>query len=83
MLHIKGRAAKKMTASVGLTAALRAAATPLFNQAFHEELRKTFKRHKKPCIHKLRVLYPNYCMQKALLLALDLHTEGLQTICCM
>ena len=43
-----------MTASVGLTAALRAAATPLFNQAFYTELRKKLKRHKKPCIHKLR-----------------------------
>ena len=56
-----------MTASVGLTAALRAAATPLFNQDFHAELRKTLKRHEKPCIRKLRVLQPNCCMQKALL----------------
>ena len=63
----KGSATKKMTASVGLTAALRAAATPLCNQDFHAELRKTLKRHEKPCIRKLRVLQPNCCMQKALL----------------
>ena len=35
-----------MIASVGLTAALRAAATPLFNQDFYAELRMTLKRHK-------------------------------------
>ena len=37
-----------MTASVGLTAALRAAATPRFNQDFHAELSKTLKMHKNP-----------------------------------
>ena len=58
----KGNATTKMTASVGLTAALRAAATPLFNQDFHAELRKTLKRHKKPYICKLRMLQPNCCM---------------------
>ena len=43
-----------MTASIGLTAALRAAATPLFNQDFYAEFRKIHKRHVRPWIRKQR-----------------------------
>ena len=47
-LYANSSATTKKTSSLGLTAALRAAATPRFNQDFHAELRKTLKRHKKP-----------------------------------
>ena len=54
MLNVKSSATTKMTASIGLTAALRAAATPLFNQGFYAEFRKIHKRHVRPWIRKQR-----------------------------
>ena len=81
LLRVKSSATKKMTASIGLTAAPRAAATPLFNQDFHAELRKTLKRHEKACIRKLRVLQPNCCMQKALLPQSMHQVSGSQLSC--
>ena len=69
-----------MIAIVGLTAALRAAATPLFNQDFYAELRMKLKRHKKPCIRKLGMLQPNCCCKKHCYYNWTLQTEDLHAV---
>ena len=48
MLNVKSNATTKMTATIGLTAALRAAATPPFKQDCYAELRKIQKKHDRP-----------------------------------
>ena len=50
LLHAKSNATTKRTSSLRLTAALRAAATPRFNQDFQAELRKPRERHKRACL---------------------------------
>ena len=50
LLHANSSTTTKKTSSLGLTAALRAAATPRFNQDFQAELRKPRERHKRACL---------------------------------